>query len=380
MSRVRLLALRRALIISLKFGGTTALSLWFASQLTPLDLLSCGFVAVLTLQPSLFRGLRDSLDQVLASLIATAVSVLVVFALRLDPSQGFSLLGVSVGVGITAVICLQLLRFGATATALFTVLYLFTMPVALHESFWATLHLRALTVVIAVATSTAANLLTSWLRHANRGYLDLLEVATRGKELLLATEETLSARRNQPEDDRIRELMAPLRAHFRRLNELHDASVQEEAERRRMRLRRGGEERNRGEKSAELCQYMQQRVNNLAHFHWNVLLSLLHFQISEERYRELTERLSEIVLRFRRAHRALESRQWLLEGAPEAGPGAQGLAEQLAALGQGTVGEELFGELSLISDLAHMCHNVVEFERLVGRYLALQTGATATAE
>jgi len=366
------LELRRSGIITLKFALATVSSLALASLFAPEGMLSAAFFALLTLQPTLMRGLRISLEQILATLVGTAVTVLVVFVLRQDPTRGLSYLQAGLAIGVTALVCLRMFSQGPMLTALFTVLFFSLMPSLLNQSFWDTLHIRALTVLIGVGCSTVLNLGFSLLRHRDRLFIGLVAVSRDIRDLLLELEEVVAPAPEPPDRARLRGLLPRFRDVFEALGkaELDIEEVRREA----LRFRRGAAA-DAEQRAAYLRGALVRKMSNVSHYAWGTLLNLLNNEVAGPRHVQLKEALSANVLKYRQAHRGLEQ----TEPFPMPTEGLDGLGRRLAESLQQREGDQsanrLAASVSLLSSMLHMEIGVLEYAGHVRSYVELLRGA-----
>ncbi|MEB3223545.1 MAG: aromatic acid exporter family protein [Candidatus Sericytochromatia bacterium] len=85
--RLSALGARRAhlLLVSAKFGAAAGLAAWVGARWLPQDVISVIFIALLCTRPSVTGALRDSRDQVFASLLGTGLVALAITALGAGP-------------------------------------------------------------------------------------------------------------------------------------------------------------------------------------------------------------------------------------------------------------------------------------------------------
>ncbi len=375
MTQTRKMELRRHTIVATKFALTTYATLGLASLFAPSDLLSCAFVGLITLQPNLLRGLKASLVQVQATALATAVTILAAFALRHDLATSTSFLQVALAAGVTVFLSLRHFDGDVAMSGVFTVLYLSIMPSVLGQSFWETIHVRYLTILIGIAASTVFNYGTSLLRHKDRLYLNVLAISTRLKEILLELEEHLTVVDSDPPVDMLKAHLADFRGVFDRLHRFQVDIEELEVERERLPV---PTRRLMGAHDGRLCRSMANRLNVVAHYTWNMVLNLIQYRVDEGFYQELMQAFSRNVLAFRRAHRALEAVRW-----PDTGPGAGSSEEILSRvaglverLGRSRKDPSVMASLTLMSDMVHLEMNIVEYARYVQRYVTAKSGAT----
>ncbi len=355
---------RRHSIVFVKYVLATATSLYIASQIAPTDLLSCGFVAVLTLQPNLYRGLVFSWQQIKATTLAALITTAVVFALGVDVGISVSLLAASVSMGFTIVACMKLNMQESTVVGLFTVIYLMVLPQVSGESYLGMLHLRYLTILIGIGTATVFNFLSSLFRYQDRLHLNLIENTKSLATRLTAVGHLLSG--GDVDNDKLEEQLNNFGSVFERLR----ATKQDlnEIEKELTLLKNFPRELK--EKENYLQRGMLYTLNDISHYSWDIILNLRDLEHKGEivaksketlnlvsgQLEKLTGELKELNLPysgvFKKEHQRRLDRLY-------------SMLEEYSSQG----GEEALTFVTLLSDLVHLELTTVHFNNLVTRYV-----------
>ncbi len=276
---------RRRTIITTKYVLAVLLSLHVTAWLGVIDFLSASFVAVATLQPNLYRGLRWSWDQLLATTLGAGVSAVVLLGSGGDLLDYWWMFQAAAAMGITIFLCLRFNLGKGTTIAIFTVVYLACLPRMIpDQGFWDMFHIRYATILIGLATATLLNYGSSLFRYRDRLALNLrsiLQKLVSGLESLSSAElsHPPEERELEPSLDRLRDLFESIHDMERDLAQLDreahwTVSILELDEIREVRAR-------------------LLLIKNLVHHTWTLLLKLLHHPPESDVNRELQQALSD---------------------------------------------------------------------------------------
>jgi uncharacterized membrane protein YgaE (UPF0421/DUF939 family) len=355
---------RRHSIVFFKYVLATATSLYIASRVAPTDLLSCGFVAVLTLQPNLYRGLVFSWQQIKATTLAALITTAVVFALGIDVGIGVSLLAASISMGFTIVSCMKLKMEESTVVGLFTVIYLMVLPQVVGESYLGMLHLRYLTILIGIGTATVFNFLSSLFRYQDRLHLNLIENTKALASRLTAVGQLLGG--GDVDNEKLEEQLNNFGSVFERLR----ATKQDLNEIEKELILLKNFPRELKEKENYLQRGMLYTLNDISHYSWDIILNLRDLEHKGEivgksketlnlvsgQLEKLTGELKELNLPssgvFKKEHQRRLDRLY-------------SMLEEYSRQG----GEEALTFVTLLSDLVHLELTTVHFNNLVTRYV-----------
>ena len=368
----RYLELRRYSIVFFKYILTTATSLLIASRFAPMDLLSCAFVAVLTLQPNLYRGLLFSWDQLKATTLAAVLSTIIIYVLQVNVGENVSILAASISMGFTIVACIRLKMEDSAVIALFTVVYLMVLPEVFGESYWGMLHMRYLTILIGIGTASVFNFLTSLLRYKDRLHLNLIKNTkllaghlTAVKELLRENREIKDEQLNR-QLEQFGEVFASLRASKQDLNEIE----------KEMTFIKGYSKKLR-EKENYFQQGLLYALNDISHYGWDVVLNLLDLERKGEIMKKTSKTLNVVSRQLRKLNQDLKRMRVPSKGnfKKRQNDRLQELYSMLEEYASGR-GEESLTFVTLLSDLVHLELTTMQFRNLVARYAAVHTSGT----
>ncbi len=287
MTSLQYMHIRRYSIVILKYFLATLTSLYLANLITPGGLLSCAFIAVLTLQPNLYRGLKYSWTQLEATVLATAVTTGVVWLLQFDFAARPTILSTALAMGITIFFCLRLNLEQGTVIALFTVVYLSVIPMMKGSSFAGAVHLRYLTILIGVGTAAVFNFLSSLFRYRDRLFLHLV---SSGQQLvdhfeniyneLKISEETPTDEKYDSLLNNFGEVFASLRALRSDLDEIETES--------QFLGHTAGQQENLIHRS------LLNTINDISHYGWDLLLNLKKHELAPDTAAEITGQFHQV--------------------------------------------------------------------------------------
>lgn len=283
-------------IVGVKFGIASALSLILANWIAPLDLLSVCFITVLCLQPNLYRSIQSIMQQFYATLIAASITSLVVLIINPTLSQTFSALVIGLSMGLVIVVCININLNESTAIALFTVAYLSTMPFILEVSYWETLHLRFLTIIISIVIAFAINYLSSFVRYTSRFYLLINNLFNISREFFMEFEEYLTEVSFQEVnlDDlqnykwKLEKIMGTIASLNKELSE-----IESELKFRKFKVNIS---------SDTIYNYTRiiSRIHNVMHYLWNIINTMSFYSITNEYEKEIKFIITSLSLNFRK--------------------------------------------------------------------------------
>lgn len=173
MTKTTKMNLRRYAIVTMKYVLAVLISLGLAFLLEIPDYLSASFIAVLTLQPTLYRGIEFSWQQIKATVLGVVVTVSLVVVTGGGLHATYWPFQSAVAMGITIGFCLYFQLDEGTVIATFTVAYLTCLPEMIHESFFRTLDLRFITIGIGLTAGLLMNYLSSLFGYRDRLYLNV---------------------------------------------------------------------------------------------------------------------------------------------------------------------------------------------------------------
>lgn len=281
----RWLKARRRAIISTKYILAVLLSLHVTAWFGVVDYLSASFVAVLTLQPNLYRGLNWSWEQLVTTTLGASVTWAVLFAGGGELSPTWWTVQAAIAMGITIYLCLRFDMGDASTIAVFTVVYLTCLPQMIpDQGFVETFHLRYATILIGIGTATLINYGSSLFRYSDRMNLNLREIIGELTEALENLNTQL--RNNDRKDANLQEPMTCLRDTFGRIHdvEIDLEQLSREAEWKATRVR---QEQVGAIRSRLLL------VKNMTHHAWSIVLNLIHEEHSQTSLEELRQGLSQ---------------------------------------------------------------------------------------
>ncbi len=276
MNSIHYMQARRYTIVTLKYFLTTATSFYLASQIVPEELLSISFIAVLSLQPNLYRGLKYSWTQFLATVFATVITATVVLGGQLDLAAQPTLLTTSIAMGLTIFFCLRLGLDEGTVIALFTVAYLTAIPLVIDSSFLHGIFLRYLTIVLGIGTAAVFNFLSSLFRYRDRLFLHLVDVSNQLGRRLQQINRLLSESAGElPDRDKLNRLLNNFNPVFKSLRDLRKDLDE---------IAREIKFFGRDETTRENQLYKNQLnvLNDISHYVWDLLLNLLNYRFDRE--------------------------------------------------------------------------------------------------
>ncbi len=367
MSGTFYMKLRRLTIIGTKYFLATVLSLWLALWFNLPDLLSCGFVAVLTLQPNLYRGLKFSWEQIKATTIAALVTVAVVFLFGVNVAEAVPLVATGVAAAVTILVCLQLDFAEGNVVALFTVMYLFVLTEVMGQSFWGMIHLRYLTILVGIGAATVLNFISSLFRYQDRLYLNLVQSTEEVTKRVARAVEII----NQMEPQNIRKDLldeelskySPAFSSLRAIKEdLKEISREEK-------WKLGVKNKEKSPRDF-LHRNLMYDLNDITHYSWDLILNMLDFKGSEKIYEEIVFTLD------RTSSHLKEVKNWFEE--LEKPPGESLREEDNERIDKLT---DIISEyarkkndraatvVTLLTDLVHLEITVVQFQNHVRQYI-----------
>lgn len=358
------LELRRYSIVFVKYILTTATSLYIALRIAPLDLLSCGFVAVLTLQPNLYRGLIFSWQQIKATTLAAVITTAVVFSLGVDVGASVSLLAAGLSMGLTIVACMKFNMRESTVVALFTVIYLMVLPQVIGESYLGMMHLRYLTILIGIGTATLFNFLSSLFRYRDRLHLNLIDNTKIIADRLTAVKELLNER--EVTDEYLDEMLNDFGVVFEQLRA--SKTDLNEIEKELTLLKKFPEELK--EKENYLQRSMLYALNDISHYSWDIILNLRDLEHKGEIMAKSKETIRLVARQLRKLNRELKELNIPSSGVFKKKQNRR--LEEIYSMLEDYArqrGEESLTFVTLLSDLVHLELTTIQFHNLVHRYI-----------
>ncbi len=276
LSSVNYMQFRRYTIVTLKYFLATAISFYLANWIEPTELLSIIFIAVLTLQPNLYRGLQFSWTQLTTTTLATVITTIVIIGLQLDLEARPTVFTTSVAMGVTIFFSLKLGLKEGTVIALFTVTYLAAIPLLIESSFLHGIFLRYLTIVLGVGAASLVNFLSSLFRYRDRIFLHLVDLSVKLNKKLQSLSDLLIENRGEvPEASRLNDFLNNFNPLFTSLRELR-RDLNEIAK--EVKFFRRSEHARENEHYRNLLN----ALNDLSHYLWDLLLNLMNYQFDRE--------------------------------------------------------------------------------------------------
>lgn len=296
MLNVKLYKLYNNIFVGLKFGIAAAISLIFAKLLSPADLLSVCFITVLCLQPNLYRSIKSVLQQFYATLIASATTSMIVLLINPNLAQEFSVLVIGISMAIVIVLCINFNLADSTAIALFTVVYLSTMPYILKVSYWEAIHLRFFTILIAISVALLINFLSSFFRYTSRFYLLIHNIFQITKNVFMDFEEYLTEIKfNDVDNNDLLHYKIRIEKIFAVINNLNKelSEIESELKYRKFKI-------NIDEKTVYYYTQIISRIHNILHYLWNIINTMSFYNISEEYEKEIKYIFTILSLQYRK--------------------------------------------------------------------------------
>lgn len=147
------------LYLAVKVGAAAGLAVLLAHVARVPDALSCGFVGLVCVTPTVYAGLRRGLEQLGGAALAGVITTPLALAGPAHPAAPVVALQVAVATGLVAAACHRLRWGGGYTVAGFTALYLRVLPFASPAE---ALRVRFAAVLLGVASASAVNLVVAW--------------------------------------------------------------------------------------------------------------------------------------------------------------------------------------------------------------------------
>jgi len=357
MTSVHYMQLRRYTIVTLKYLLATAFGFYLAEIIAPEELLSITFIAVLSLQPNLYRGLKYAGTQFAATTMATLLTSLVILGLQFDLYARPTIWTTALAMGLTILFCLRLGLGEGTVVALFTVTYLAAIPLLIDTTFVHGIFLRYLTIVVGVGVAALFNFLSSLFRYRDRLFLHLVEGAdeleTHLKQIMQSFK---SEQTGLPERSELKDFLNQFGTIFSSLRSLRQDLDEIDRE-----IRFFGREKMEVEN--QIYRSFLNILNDISHYSWDLILNLMNYELHDE-----TERL--IKRHIREFHADLVgSIRRLREKRPRKSSIAKKINKRIDELNremnkaEPDSSEIVAPLMGLYSDLVHINLNLLQFEK-----------------
>ena len=171
------LRIRRYTIITTKYVLATLLSIHIAYWVGVIDFLSACYVAVLTLQPNLYRGISYSWELLKLTTVAVAITVAIVWTTYGDLHNNWWIYQTALSMGLIVLYSLWQEHQQGMIIGTFTVAYVTCLTKMIpDQQFFDMVHIRYLTILIGIATATLINYGSALFRYRDRPYLRILSV------------------------------------------------------------------------------------------------------------------------------------------------------------------------------------------------------------
>jgi uncharacterized membrane protein YgaE (UPF0421/DUF939 family) len=350
--------------VGIKFGLAASISLLFANKFSPNDLLSVCFITVLCLQPNLYRSIKSVLSQFYATLIATITTSLVVFLFYPIFAQEFSIFIIGISMALVIIMCINLNLADSTAIALFSVVYLSTMPHILEVSYWDTIHLRFLTILIGISVAMAINYLASLVRTSSRFYLLINNLFQISRNCFMEFEEYLTEIKfNNVNDNELLLFKKKIERIFATISELNIELSEIESE-----LKYNKFKTNIDQKTVYYYTRIISRIHNIMHYIWNIINTMSFYQISEEYEKEIKYIITTLSLQYRKVSKKAINPKKIIEDINDDEKQVLDYinSNKEKILQQGGETEENLNLINVFIDLQQIEFNVNRLNELVG--------------
>ncbi len=151
------------LYLAVKVGAAAGLAVLLAHVARVPDALSCGFVGLVCVTPTVYAGLRRGLEQLGGAALAGIITTPLALVGPTHPAAPVVAVQVALATGLVAAACHRLRWGGGYTVAGFTALYLRVLP---FSSLAEALRVRFVAVLLGVAVATAVNLVVAWTAAA----------------------------------------------------------------------------------------------------------------------------------------------------------------------------------------------------------------------